>query len=143
MCSDMWQPYLKVIAAKAGQALHVLDRFHITMHLNQALDQVRRAESGRLRAAGRAQAEHLKNMRWKLLRRGSRVRGKARCQLGPAAAHQAGHRAGLGAQGTSLNTSGRYKSVELGRRLSGLLDLAGLAQPHGADEKGRPHAAHA
>jgi len=82
VCSDMWRPYLNVIAAKAGQALHVLDRFHITSHLNQALDQVRRAESGRLRATCRAQAEHLKNMRWKLLRRTSRVRGRARCQLG-------------------------------------------------------------
>jgi transposase len=82
VCSDMWRPYLNVIAAKAGQALHVLDRFHITSHLNQALDQVRRAESGRLRAAGRPQAEQLKNMRWKLLRRGSRVRGRAKCQLG-------------------------------------------------------------
>jgi transposase len=81
VCSDMWRPYLNVIAAKAGQALHVLDRFHITSHLNQALDQVRRTESGRLRAAGRAQAQHLKNMRWKLLRRTSRVRGRARCQL--------------------------------------------------------------
>ena len=49
VCSDMWQPYLKVIAAKAGHALHVLDRFHITLHLNQAVDKVRRAESGRLR----------------------------------------------------------------------------------------------
>jgi len=28
----MWKPYLKVIAAQAGQALHVLDRFHITTH---------------------------------------------------------------------------------------------------------------
>lgn len=81
VCSDMWRPYLNVIAAQAGQALHVLDRFHITTHLNQALDQVRRAETGRLRAAASAQAAHLKNMRWKLLRRGSRVRGKARCQL--------------------------------------------------------------
>jgi transposase len=82
VCSDMWQPYLRVMAAKAGQALHVLDRFHITSNLNQALDRVRRAESGRLRAAGRAQAEQLKNMRWKLLRRTSRVRGRARVQLG-------------------------------------------------------------
>ena len=45
VCSDMWKPYLQVIAAQAGQALHVLDRFHITSHLNQAVDQVRRAES--------------------------------------------------------------------------------------------------
>ncbi len=29
ICSDMWQPYLKVIAKKASQAVHVLDRFHI------------------------------------------------------------------------------------------------------------------
>ena len=82
VCSDMWRPYLNVIAAKAGHALHVLDRFHITWHLNQALDQVRRAESVRLRAAGQPQAERLKNMRWKLLRRFSRVRGRARGQLG-------------------------------------------------------------
>jgi len=81
VCSDMWRPYLNVLAAQAGHALHVLDRFHITLHLNQAVDQVRRAESGRLRAATAAQAARLKNMRWKLLRRGSRVRGKARTQL--------------------------------------------------------------
>ena len=29
ICSDMWKPYLKVIAKKAAQAIHVLDRFHI------------------------------------------------------------------------------------------------------------------
>lgn len=82
VCSDMWRPYLNVLAAKAGQALHVLDRFHITSHLNQALDQVRRAESSRLRTASLPQAQRLKNMRWTLLRRGSRVRGRARGQLG-------------------------------------------------------------
>jgi len=79
VCTDMWRPYLNVIAAQAGQALHVLDRFHITSHLNQAVDQVRRAESGRLR--GRPLAERLKKMRWKLLRRGSRVRGRAKDKL--------------------------------------------------------------
>ena len=79
--SDMWKPYLNVIAAEAGQALHVLDRFHITTHLNQAVDQVRRAESSRLRAAGKMVAERLKHMRWPLLRRGSRVRGRARQKL--------------------------------------------------------------
>jgi transposase len=79
VCSDMWRPYLNVIAAKASQALHVLDRFHITSHLNQAVDKVRRAETGRLR--GCLMAERLKNMRWKLLRRGSRVRGQAKQRL--------------------------------------------------------------
>jgi transposase len=49
--------------------------------LNKAVDQVRRAESSRLRTEASAQAARLKDMRWKLLRRGSRVRGKARSQL--------------------------------------------------------------
>jgi transposase len=79
VCSDMWRAYLKVVAAQAPQALHVLDRFHITMHLNQAVDQVRRAETGRLR--GQPLAEKLKHLRWKLLRRGSRVRGLAKQRL--------------------------------------------------------------
>jgi transposase len=79
VCSDMWKAYLKVIPAQAGQALHVLDRFHITMHLNQAVDQVRRAESGRLRTA--LAVQKLKHMRWQLLRRGSQVRGRAKQRL--------------------------------------------------------------
>ena len=77
----MWKPYLKVIAAQAGQALHVLDRFHITSHLNQAVDQVRRAESTRLGAKSKKATQRLKHMRWPLLRRGSRVRGRARQKL--------------------------------------------------------------
>jgi transposase len=75
VCSDMWKPYLQAIATEAGQALHILDRFHITGHLNQAVDEVRRAESTRLRAKSKSAAERLKHMRWSLLRRGSRVRG--------------------------------------------------------------------
>ena len=79
VCSDMWQPYLTVIAKQAGHALHILDRFHIVQHLNKAVDEVRRAESTRLR--GKPLAAKLKKMRWKLLRRGSRVRGQARIKL--------------------------------------------------------------
>jgi len=79
VCTDMWQPYLTVIAAMAGHALHILDRFHLAQHLNQAVDQVRRSETGRLR--GQPIAERLKKMRWTLLRRGSRARGQARVKL--------------------------------------------------------------
>ena len=79
VCSDMWRAYLNVIAAQVPQALHVLDRFHITMHLNQAVDQVRRGESGRLR--GHPAAHKLKRLRWQLLRRGTRVRGRAKQRL--------------------------------------------------------------
>jgi transposase len=81
VCSDMWKPYLNVLAAEASQALHVLDRFHITQHMNQAVDEVRRAEATRLRAKSKDEARQLKNMRWPLLRKGSRVRGKARQKL--------------------------------------------------------------
>ena len=81
VCSDMWKPYLKVIAAQAGHALHILDRFHITSHLNQAVDQVRRTESTSLRTKNKKAAQRLKHTRWTLLRRGSRVRGRARQKL--------------------------------------------------------------
>ena len=79
VCSDMWKPYLTVVAEMASQALHVVDRFHVVMNLNKALDQVRREESARLR--GSTPAKRLKKMRWQLLRRGSQVRGRARAKL--------------------------------------------------------------
>jgi transposase len=81
VASDMWKSYLNVIAAEASQALHVLDRFHITQHMNQAVDEVRRAEGTRLKAKSKDEAKQPKNMRWPLLRKGSRVRGKARKKL--------------------------------------------------------------
>jgi len=66
ICSDMWKPYLKVIAKKASQAIHVLDRFHIVMHMNKAIDEVRAQEARELRAKG---VDILKHSRWCLLKR--------------------------------------------------------------------------
>jgi transposase len=67
ICSDMWKPYLKVVAKKAGHALHILDRFHIAQHLSAAIDQVRRAEVRSLRQRGRQPL--LTKARWVLLKR--------------------------------------------------------------------------
>ena len=67
ICSDMWQPYLKVVAKKAGHALHILDRFHIAKHLSDAIDAVRRAEVHSLRQRGRQPL--LTKARWLLLKR--------------------------------------------------------------------------
>src|SRR5437667_5625163 len=53
VCSDMWKPYLQVVAKKAGHALHILDRFHTAKHMSDAIDQVRRAEVHALRQQGR------------------------------------------------------------------------------------------
>ena len=39
VCSDMWKPYLNVIAEQVKQAVHVLDRFHIMKKMNEALDE--------------------------------------------------------------------------------------------------------
>jgi transposase len=67
ICSDMWQAYLKVIAKKAGHALHVLDRFHIVQRMNKAIDEVRAAEVKQLKADGYEPI--LKHSRWLLLKR--------------------------------------------------------------------------
>ncbi len=115
VCSDMWKAYLKVIAAKAGQALHVLAHFHITMHLNQAVDEVRRAETGRLR--GQAAAQKLKHMRWKLLRRGRRVRGLGQTEIARTLGVQPGDGSGLDAQG-DLPALLALPLAQLGQNLS-------------------------
>lgn len=52
VCSDMWKPYIKVIAKKVPQALHILDRFHIVQNLGKALDKIRAEEARRLRQEG-------------------------------------------------------------------------------------------
>lgn len=67
VCSDMWKPYLQVVAKKAGHALHILDRFHIAKHMSDAIDEVRRAEVHALRQQGRQPL--LTKTRWLLLKR--------------------------------------------------------------------------
>ena len=67
VCSDMWKPYLTVVADRARQAVQVLDRFHIMSHFSKAIDEVRAAEARKLAAAGKAPV--LKNSRWLLLKR--------------------------------------------------------------------------
>jgi len=67
ICSDMWKPYLKVIAKKARQAIHVLDRYHIMAKMNKAIDEVRAAEAKQLKQKG--QQPILKHARWCLLKR--------------------------------------------------------------------------
>lgn len=67
VCSDMWRAYLKVVAKKASQAIHILDRFHIMSHLNKAIDEVRAAEAKELVRQGYEPV--LKKTRWLLLKR--------------------------------------------------------------------------
>ena len=79
ICSDMWQPYLKVIAAKAPDALHVLDRFHIVAKLNKAIDEVRAQEAKELKAKGYEPV--LTKSRWCLLKRPENLSAKQEIRL--------------------------------------------------------------
>ena len=65
-CSDMWKPYLNVIAEMASNAINILDRFHIMKKFNEAIDNVRRKEARQLEEDGYEPI--LKNSRWLLLK---------------------------------------------------------------------------
>ncbi len=79
ICSDMWRPYLKVIAKKAGQAIHILDRFHIMAHLSKAIDEVRAQEAKELKEKGYEPV--LTKTRWLLLKRPENLTGKQETKL--------------------------------------------------------------
>ena len=79
VCSDMWEPYLKVIREKCSDALHILDRFHIVAKMNQALDDVRAEEARRMKQEGFHPL--LKKARWLLLKRQENLTGKQRFRL--------------------------------------------------------------
>jgi transposase len=79
VCSDMWKPYLRVIREKCSQALHILDRFHIVAKMNDALDDVRAAESRKMAQAGHEPL--LKNSRWCVLKRKANLTGKQKFRL--------------------------------------------------------------
>lgn len=79
ICSDMWRPYLKVIAKKAAQAANVLDRFHIMSTLSKAIDDVRAAEVKALKAAGCEPI--LTRARWLLLKRPENLTAKQEPRL--------------------------------------------------------------
>lgn len=79
ICSDLWKPYLKVIARKAAQALHVLDRFHVMQHMNKAVDEVRAQEVRALKAQGREAV--LTQSRWCLLKRPQNLTAKQEVKL--------------------------------------------------------------
>jgi len=79
VCSDMWEPYLKVVREKCSQALHILDRFHIVAKMNKALDEVRASESRRMAREGMSPV--LKKSRWLLLKREENLQTEQRFRL--------------------------------------------------------------
>jgi len=104
ICSDMWEPYLKVIREKCSEALHILDildRFHIVAKMNKALDEVQARESRRMASEGRTPL--LKKSRWLLLKREENLKAEQRFRSPPL---QLEDRPGLPSQGSIPATLG-------------------------------------
>jgi transposase len=79
VCSDMWRPYLDVLARRAKQAVHVLDRYHIVAKANKAIDEVRASEARRMKQDGFEPI--LKHSRWCLLKRTENLTDTQRSKL--------------------------------------------------------------
>jgi transposase len=79
LCSDMWKPYLNVLAQEVSDAIHVLDRFHIMQAMNKAIDEVRADEARRLKRDGYEPV--LKHARWCLLKRRENLTRKQTVKL--------------------------------------------------------------
>jgi transposase len=75
----MWGPYLDVIKRRAGQAIHVLDRFHIAANLNKAVNEVRAGEARKMASDGFDPL--LKHSRWCLLKRPENLTDKQNLKL--------------------------------------------------------------
>ena len=65
VCMDTWDPYIKSVKTHIPHAVIVYDRFHLKKHLNNCIDQLRRAM---VNQASKEQKKVLKNKRWVLLK---------------------------------------------------------------------------
>jgi len=66
VCSDIWLAYINTVKELASQAVHVLDRFHIMVQINKAIDKVRADEVRKLKA--KKKCPILKRTRWIFLK---------------------------------------------------------------------------
>ena len=80
VCSDMWQPYIKVITKKAPHALHILDRFHIIQKLGRAIDKIRATEIKQLALDGYDESV-LKNTKYCFLKNEENLTEKQKTKL--------------------------------------------------------------
>jgi len=79
VCCDMWQPYIDMVTEHLPDATLVFDKFHITQHLLQAVDQVRRDEARELK---KTNPELLKRSRFIWLKNPENLTDKQRSRLG-------------------------------------------------------------
>ena len=77
--SDMWKPYLRIVAKTATQSLQVIDRFHVMSHFGKAIDKIRASEARELKANGDEPV--LTGSRWCLLKRPKNLTEKQTIKL--------------------------------------------------------------
>ncbi len=77
-CVDMWEPFTHSLRVHLPHARIVYDHFHVLRHVNDALDETRRAEFFRQGGAARAL---LRGKRWLLLRAWGNLERGERQQL--------------------------------------------------------------
>jgi transposase len=78
VCMDMWAAYANLVRQHARNAQILLDRFHIVKHLNEAVDEVRRAEMQRLT---KKEKVIFKRSRWLLLKNPWNLNGDQKDRL--------------------------------------------------------------
>lgn len=71
---DMWRPFINAAREACPGANLVHDRFHVSKHLTEAVDQVRRAETKQLRSEG---DDRLVGTRWNWLRNEENISDEA------------------------------------------------------------------
>jgi transposase len=79
VCSDMWRPYLEVIAKNCPKALSILDRSRRVAKLKMAHDEVRAGEARQMIRQGYEPL--LKQKRWCLLKRPENLPDKQQTSL--------------------------------------------------------------
>lgn len=71
VCMDMWDAYVKSVHKNLPHAAIVFDRFHLKMHLNQCIDELRRSINRNIELS-KEEKKIIKNKRWVLLKKQSR-----------------------------------------------------------------------
>ena len=134
----MWQPYLKVIGERLGEAIHVLDRFHIMKQFGKALDEIRAEEAKRLKRDGYEPV--LKKSRWCLLKRPENLTDKQTVKLSELLKYNLRTvRAYLLRE--DFQRFWEYQRRGVGGEVPGRVDASRDAIAAGADEEGGPDAA--
>jgi transposase len=123
-CVDMWEPFRLSIEEWAPQCQIVYDKFHILQHVNEASDEVRRAEFFR---HGKQQRALIKGKKWLLMSRWKEPDWRTTGSVEPAVPTEPEDLQGLPAQrklGQAVGLPLRGGHAQLSREMVGSTEVA-------------------